>query len=417
MATKNSVLSFGNFELWFIAHLTFGLVYVGGAMFLLPPFTLSLQGATPGDVGIVMAVLPLIALGAPLVGGLLDRFGSFRLLQFLGLGLFALGFGVLALADELIATTFGALLLGVGAALVLTTNMSLMAASGLPDEELNGRMSLLQMSMPLGQFLGLVVVAVLLLLNLNFNGIFIAMAVIAVVGLIITALTAGPAEKRALKARESAARESAEAKVAEEESTSMGLGAVLLSSFGLVLLVVLVSMAAHSTIESQYANFMTNVFNIDGEISAIALAVAVLISVPIFPVVGRWLANAPYRLPLLIGIGLRAVAGLGLWLIADAAGLPALAPLLLYGVIMVVIPLTDVSGALLAANTSPIGPGGGQGGNGFALAGAAVLGAFIGGWAAEELGFAVLGLVVGILAAIGFVLALFVPDLRAEGSS
>ena len=66
MATKNSVLSFGNFELWFIAHLTMGLVYIGGAMFLLPPFTLSLQGATPGDVGIVMAVLPLIALGAPL---------------------------------------------------------------------------------------------------------------------------------------------------------------------------------------------------------------------------------------------------------------------------------------------------------------------------------------------------------------
>ena len=138
---------------------------------------------------------------------------------------------------------------------------------------------------------------------------------------------------------------------------------------------------------------------------------------PICPVVGRWLANAPYRLPLLIGIALRALAGLGLWLIADATGLPALVPLLLYGVIMVVIPLTDVSGALLAANTSPIGPGGGQGGNGFALAGAAVLGAFIGGWAAEALGFASLGLIVAVLAAIDFVMALCLPNLRAEGSS
>jgi Na+/melibiose symporter-like transporter len=416
MATKNSVLSFGNFELWFIAHLTMGLVYIGGAMFLLPPFTLSLQGATPGDVGIVMAVLPLIALGAPLVGSLLDRFGSFRLFQLLGLGLFALGFGVLAVVDELVGTTFGALLLGVGAALVLTTNMSLMVASGLPDEELSGRVSLLQMSMPLGQFLGLIVVALLLTLNLNYNNIFLAMALIAVVGLVITAMTAGPAEKRALKAREVAGRETAETEVAEEESTSTGLGAVLLSSFGLVLLVGLISLAAHTTIESQYANFMTNVFNIDGEISAIALAVAVLISVPIFPLVGRWLAKAPYRLPLLIGIGLRALAGLGLWLVADAAGLPALVPLALYGIIMVVLPLTLVSGALLAANTSPIGPGGGQGGNAFAQAGASVLGAFIGGWAAESLGFASLGLIVGILAGVGFVLALFIPGIRSEGA-
>jgi hypothetical protein len=52
----------------------------------------------------------------------------------------------------------------------------------------------------------------------------------------------------------------------------------------------------------------------------------------------------------LIGVALRALARLGLWCqIADAAGLPAFVPLLLYGVIMVVIPLTDVSGALLAA--------------------------------------------------------------------
>ena len=112
---------------------------------------------------------------------------------------------------------------------------------------------------------------------------------------------------------------------------------------------------------------------------------------------------------MLIGIGFRALAGLGLWLITDTAGLPAFVPLVLYGVIMVVIPLTDVSGALLAANTSPIGPGGGQGGNGFALAGAAVLGAFIGGWAAEAVGFASLGLIVGVLAVVDSRLEVAVP--------
>ena len=101
---QKRVVSIGRYELWFVAQLTMGLVYVGGAMFLLPPFTLSLQGATPGDVGIVMAILPLIALAAPMVGGLLEKYGSFRLFQLVGLGLFAVGFGVLSLADELIAT-------------------------------------------------------------------------------------------------------------------------------------------------------------------------------------------------------------------------------------------------------------------------------------------------------------------------
>lgn len=406
---QTRVLSIGRFELWFVAQLTMGLVYIGGAMFLLPPFTLYLEGGTPGDVGVVMAVLPLIALGAPLVGGLLDNYGSFRLFQLLGLGLFAIGFGVLALADELIATTFGALILGVGAALVLTTNMSLMAGSGLPDEELNGRMSLLQMSLPLGQFLGLVTVALLLRFEISFSGIFTVLVLISLLGLVFTYFTSGQAEQRALHVQVS---ESARAK--DNEYSKLGMGAILLSSFGLVLLVVIISMAAHSTLESQYANFMTNVFAIDDDTAAIALAVAVLISIPVFPLVGRWLANAPYRLPLIVSIALRGLAGYAFWLIANMTTIPSLVPLALYAIMMVALPLTDISGALLSANTSPIGTGGGQGGYGFALAAAAVLGAFLGGWVADEIGFETLGLVVGILGTMAFVLALFIPKIRSE---
>lgn len=94
------VLSIGKYELWFVAQLTMGIVFVGGAMFVMPLFALSLEGATPGDVGVVMAVLPLIGLSAPIVGGLLDRYGSFLLFQLIGLGAFAVGFVLLALADE-----------------------------------------------------------------------------------------------------------------------------------------------------------------------------------------------------------------------------------------------------------------------------------------------------------------------------
>lgn len=115
-AAPERVLAVGGYELWFIAQLTFGLVYLGGAMFLLPPFVLSLRGSTPGDVSVVMAVLPLIALGAPIVAGLLERFQSFRMFQLLGLGLLAVGFLVLSVVDELIGATVGALTLGLAAA-------------------------------------------------------------------------------------------------------------------------------------------------------------------------------------------------------------------------------------------------------------------------------------------------------------
>ncbi len=409
---RDRVAAVGQYELWFVAQLTMGLVYIGAAMFLLPAFVLSLPGSNPGDVGVVMAMLPLIALGAPIVGGLLDQFGSFRLFQHLGLGLFAVAFAVLALADELIATTLGALILGVGAALVVITNMSMLAGSGLPDNVLASRMSMLQMSTPGGQVLGLAAIAGLLALEVDFNGIFLVMAGIAVLGLVATALTNGPAAQRSL--RNMASTPQATAEPDDDGQDARGLGAVLLSGFGLVLLVVFLSMAAHSTIESQYPNFMNAVFKIEGDVAAVGLAIAVLISVPVYPIVGRWAQSVAFRVPLLAGIAARAAAGLALWLVADLAGLPIFVPLLIYGVIMVVIPLTDVTGALLSATSSPIGPGGGQGGYGFALAAAAVAGAFIAGWAASELGYKSLALIVAILAGVALLIGLFLPALGTK---
>jgi MFS family permease len=399
------VRAIGPYESWFVAQVTLGLVYVGGAMFLLPGFVLSLPDSDPGDVGIVMAVLPLIALGAPIVGGLLDRFGSYRLFQNLGLGLFAVGFGVLALADELIATTLGALILGVGAALVMTTNLSMLAGSGLPEDDLTARMSLLQMSVPVGQVLGLAIVAGLLAIELEFGGLFLVMAALSLIGLGFTAATNGPAAQRALDQRAGMRADAGE----EGEEPDRGLGWVLWSTFGLVLLVVFVSMVSHATIESQYPNYMNDVFGIDGDLAAVALAVAVLVSIPLYPAIGQWARRVALRVPLLLGVAGRGVAGLALWLVADVSGLPVLVPLLLYGAIMIMLPLTDTTGALLAATTSPIGPGGGQGGYGFALAAAAVGGAFLAGWAASEFGYRSLALIVAILALVAVALGLGIP--------
>ena len=197
----------------------------------------------------------------------------------------------------------------------------------------------------------------------------------------------------------------------------MGLGAVLLTSFGLLLLVVAVWFSAHTILLSQYANLMQNVFSIDNNTAAVGMAVAVLVSIPLFPLVGRWLATAPYRLPLLVGIGLQTLAALGLWLISGMTGIPALVPLAIYGVIMLMLTLNDVSGAVLSTSTSPIGPSSGQGGYGFAMALGGILGAILAGAAADWLGFSGLPVVAAIGFGVAFVLTLFLPRLRVASSA
>jgi MFS family permease len=178
--------------------------------------------------------------------------------------------------------------------------------------------------------------------------------------------------------------------------------------------VVFLTMAAHATIESQYPNFMDEAFGVDGDLAAAGLAVAVLASVPVYPIVGRWAQRVAYRIPLLVGVTIRGAAGLALWFLADVADLPAIVPLAIYGAIVVALPLTDVTGALLAATTSPIGPGGGQGGYGFALAAAAIAGALMAGWVADELGYPSLALLVAILSAVALVLGVLLPRPRVR---
>ena len=87
--------------------------------------------------------------------------------------------------------------------------------------------------------------------------------------------------------------------------------------------------------------------------------------------------------------------------------------LIFAGFLLLIIPLTDITGSLLAASSSPIGPGGGQGGYGFALAAAGVAGALLAGWAASEFGYRSLALIVAMLSVVAFLLGCFLPSLGA----
>jgi MFS family permease len=408
MGDRALVPAIGNYELWFVAQFVMGLAVLG-AFFLLPPFVLGLPGATPGAVGLVMAVLASVTLGAPLIGVLLDRFGRYQAAQLAGIALFAVAFLILAAAENLRMTLFGAFILGLGGSLVITANLSLLAGSGLPGTVLPHRMSMLQMSLPAGQVIGLAGVAALLAYGVGYRGIFLVMAGVAAVGCVATALTSRPAE---IRAREAAVRR------AEASSDTPGgsdpRGGVV-ARFGLVLAVLFLAMFSLVVFESQYANFMADVFGIGSEVSAIGWAAFLLVSIPLFSVVGGWVHATSYRTVLLIGIAARGGAGLGLWLAAGSANVPAVVPLALAGLLMVMLPLVEVPGSLLVAIWSPYGPSGGQGGFGFALAAASIIGAGVGGWAATVFGYRSLVMLAAVIATMGVVLGTFLPATTVDG--
>jgi hypothetical protein len=83
-------------------------------------------------VGAVMALLPTVGSGAPLVPATLDRSGQVPAAPASRTGLFAPGFGVVAMADE----PLGSLLLGTGAARLVTANSTESEAATVPSRSL-----------------------------------------------------------------------------------------------------------------------------------------------------------------------------------------------------------------------------------------------------------------------------------------
>jgi len=144
-------------------------------------------------------------------------------------------------------------------------------------------------------------------------------------------------------------------------------------------------------IESQYPNYLGDVFKVEPDIAAVAMAAAVLLSAPLYPVSGRWAANKGPKAPFMVSMAVRTATVAGLAVLSidvgeAGEGVRTLA-LLLYGLMIVVYPFFEVNTSLIAAKTSPIGPGGGQGFQGGATQLAGIVGGFTAGWLADQAGY------------------------------
>lgn len=389
----------GSYELWKLAHAAIGLVAVGGLMFLIPLAVVE-QGGTPADAGAVVALGGALGLLGPYFGNLADRFGIHRAMQIGSLLLFAAAGIVFAIADQELTWLVGAALLGIGMAGLSVVNATMVVGAGFDEHTQAGKLALLQLSLPVGQVIGLALIAGMSVIGLAIPLMFLVLAGIAALFAFFVSTVNRGAAARLAAAKPVTADDT-------DPDAPPTLRGILVSPFGLVLLVTLLLMMSASAIESQYPNYMQSAFGIDPGVSAGALSVIVLITIPIFVVAGRWTAKSGPRGPLLTSAVMRAAAGVVLLMLPKDSGALAL---IVFAVIMIAYPLFELSAATLAARTSPIGDGPGQGAVGAALALGAMAAAIMAGWLAEAFGFASLAAVTVVAAAAALFLGLALRD-------
>jgi sugar phosphate permease len=195
-----------------------------------------------------------------------------------------------------------------------------------------------------------------------------------------------------------------------DEAPRVNFRAALTSQFGLIIALTFLIMISSQAIETQYPSYMQSVFDIDPSVSATALSVIMLIAIPLYLVAGQWTAKAGPRVPFIVSAAARLVAGVGLFLIPQTAGMVAL---LLFGLMMISYPFFELNAALLASASSPIGQGAAQGASGAALALGEMIAAILAGWLATQFGFSSLASIVIIAAGAATVLGMLL--LRSPG--
>jgi MFS family permease len=366
-----------SFEWWYVAHLVFGIVYLGFVPILVPTYVIEISGSA-AEAGVVMAIIGLGALLAPVIGGFADKYRAHRIAQLAGLLSLALGGVAFAIAQEDLFFAIAAILVGVGVATVMMINPTFIVGAGFAQEMESRRLTRLNQMAIVGQLTGGLLVAGLTQAGLSFPARFMVMAVIALIGLVITAMTN----------KEAAARLATVGQPSEENvAATPDLKTILASAFGLFLLAMMINGLAQGALESQYPNYMQKVFSISPALSASALSVTALVNLLLIGVAGNWMARSGPTPVFFASLILRLAAAIVLIVLAIVGGVPAFLPLGMYVLLLVGIAWVDLAGPALAGRLSLATMGTTQGFLMGSLAIGTALGSLIGGLAAESIGF------------------------------
>ncbi len=398
-------------EAWYLAYALLGAV-VAGMIPILLPLVVSRVGQAK-DVGLVVAAFYLGGLSAPLWGRLADQYRWHRWLLVIGLLVGAISLTVFAFSSSVTAWAMLALItsIGTGAA---STVANLFVVEAHPQAEWDQRIGWLQTFYGGGQVGGLILAGTLSLIQLRV-GLFVAAGLTGTAMLIggfttrtpQTGLKQRPALWRPLRHGEWVFNSPQRLFHYFRIETLHKLRPALSSPFGLFQVTWLLAFSGSSAVFSLYPVLMQQLFGIVPAVSASAFAVAAGLGLALYSPAGKWSTSTSSLEVLGVAAGIRLTAIiilLALGLIGlGQSGWIALLP---FTVIVLTWPLWIVSGTALTAHLATVDEGEAMGIFNATAGIAGVLGAILGGWTANYLGYRMVPAVAAVGVGLGLLVAL-----------
>ena len=377
------------FEWWMTSNFAMGASFSAFIALLIPPYVTEVTSDVAA-AGAVMAVISLAAVLGPVLGTLADRHAAHRLVMSLGVLGMSVGFAAFAFASE--SATFYAIdsiLLGVSLAAVSAVGPVFVVGAGLSRPLEARRMTWYSLAMPAGQVVGGAMIGAAAAAGWSFSVRFWMASAFCGVLAIVTWMTSKGAEERLHAAMYGDDTGAGEAADGAEKTTKVKvpLKAVLWSSFGLFLLVSVLSSAANNGINSQISNIMPNVYGVSEAETSTLISVAGLINLALFIPAGKLMARRGNISTYSVGIIMRLVGALGMAVVGLVAENTAVLAIAFMQVLYQANPFARLAqpGTAVRFATFPAGMA-----NGWLIAGSAAggfIGSLLGGVLADRYGF------------------------------
>jgi len=367
------------FEWWMFSFIAAGAGWSAFIALLIPPYITGVTG-NAADAGIVMAIISLAAVLAPVLGGFADKYRAHRLVLSLGVLGLALGFVAYAFSAESNAIyALDAILLGVSIAAVNAVGPVFVIGAGLSQALQAKRLTVLNLLQPVGQVIGGAIMAAAS--GLDFSARFWIAAGVMLVSFVITWFASAEPAKRIIL------HENKPDEHHETQRKSFGLKQVLISSFGLYLLILTLSSMGNNGINAQIANILPNVYGMDERTTSSLISLAGLLNIGLFFVAGGWMARSGGMTVFTAGTVIRLVGALGMAVVGLVAGSPILIAAAFMQILYQSNPFVRLTQPVVGVRFATIPAGAASGWVIAAAAAGSFLGSLIGGILANSIGF------------------------------
>jgi predicted MFS family arabinose efflux permease len=374
-----------------IANIAMGAGFSAFVALLIPAYITQTTGS-PADAGVVMAIISLAAVAGPVLGGFADRYRAHRLIMslgVLGMALAFLAFGISAISSAFFA--IDAIVMGISIAAVAAISPVFVVGANLGQALQAKRLTTYNLVAPVGQVLGGVIMAAAAAAGWGFDGRFYLAALIMGLAFIVTWFASKkPAERIQVEVPGEESGDAEDAGAGEAvagKAKHVGLSQVLISTFGMYLLVLVLSSVANNGVNNQISNIMPNLYGIDAAATAGLISLAGLLNIVFFLVAGSWMARSGGMSVFMAGNVARLVGALGLALL----GMVAKSPILIVAGFMQILyqgtPFVRMAQPVLAVRFATIPAGQAVGWVIGASAIGSFVGSIIGGILADKVGY------------------------------